>query len=247
MGIGVHYFSGGKRKSFDLPGVPAAGSEADRMLRIPKRDGAGHAVKLDETDTPGFLSDKLSGSISSFGGRVCLKGEEVDGNPMGKKVYATVDGARGWFPLSAVDPAGVGSIVGPDPGFSSVEADTRSFKLDGSGFGVNVCSRVVMAPIDVAGHEQTAIYAFFRAIIFSPLGRVIEIGPEKRQMLGMFKQGGGGSSKFGVRPIFDGDVLSSLDFGTSSDLEAYDESADAYASENVKRVDVEPCDEEEEP
>jgi hypothetical protein len=246
MGIGVHYFSGGKRKSFDLPGVPAAGSEADRMLRIPKRDGAGHAVKLDETDTPGFLSDKLSGSISSFGGRVCLKGEEVDGNPMGKKVYATVDGARGWFPLSAVDPAGVGSIVGPDPGFSSVEADTRSFKLDGSGFGVNVCSRVVMAPIDVAGHEQTAIYAFFRAIIFSPLGRVIEVGPEKRQLLGMI-QTLGGSSKFSVRPVFVEDVLSRLDFGTDADLSTYDESADTYGAADVKSVDVEPCDEEEEP
>ena len=200
MGIGVHYYSGGKRRAFSLDGVPDAGSEIDAILRggaepahrapVRAKHPSGK-VRVSSGDVPEFIEDKLSGSLAqSLNGKICLEGEEQETQVDGRKVYCSRDGRRGWGDLNDIDMPESGVLIGPEAGYSDVEADTGTHKLNGAGFAITMIARVAMAQIEVAGSPKDAVYAFARTLRFTPNGRLFEISPEKRQLLGLFRSGG---------------------------------------------------------
>jgi hypothetical protein len=229
MSIGVKYYSGGKRKAFDLDGVPSDGSEADTLLRSGVASGRlprsvvrplPGKVKTGLGDVPEFIGEKLGGSlVESLNGKICLQGEEHEMQPEGRKVYGTRDGQRGWFGLSEIDAAGSCVRVGPETGYSDTEADTTIHRENGSGFDVSVIARTVLAQIEVAGTPAQGIYAFSRVMRFTPGGRLFEIGPEKRQLLGLIRAGSGnGAAEWACTPAFDGNgKLTSLTFENAAE------------------------------
>lgn len=246
MGIGVKYYNSGNRKAFNLDGVPAEGSEEDRLIRGEFDKHAAQSrrkmtvqgkTRVSMGDMPEFIGDKLGGSlVESLGGKICLHGEETDMSPEGRRVYGSRDGRRGWFGMDDIDAPGACVKIGPEAGFSDVEADTAMHRSNGGGFEISVSARAVLANIEIAGFPAQGVYAFTRKLRFTPGGRLFEIGPEQRQLLGIVRGGGGASassSKFGSRPSPSDspNILFYIDFGTESDLDTYDPDTNWYASE----------------
>lgn len=227
MGIGVTYYGGNVRKIFDVDSVPQEGSDLHNLIRGTQARASGamtraqprhKGFKPDVEDMPGMASEKFSGSlVEAMDGRVCLEGEESGTIAGGNRIYSMAEGKRGWRTIEEIDASKSTFRVGPEAGYSNVEADNGSHRSGGNtGFSFNVVSRVTMQPEDVAGKSVNVLYAFYRSISFTPSGRALEISKEKRQLLGYVMGGGGGTTEeesgWLCVPSFSGDTLVSLTF-----------------------------------
>lgn len=274
MGIGVSYTGNGTRREFELEGVPGVGtpeagilgaqrSDASNPLALLRSSAPGGVplepvpslgddadrgkVKLTDGDTPDVLSRKLSpaGSIASDGLGLCLKGEE-GGTPGGRRVYASVDGARGFFPLDQIDPYSGGTrLVG-----TGDTPDGGSAQLGGKeGASIRMGGRSHLAvEIDEDGNTWLVVKDFYRMADLSPYGRIVRISSEIEVPVLKLKVGGaGGGGKYGVRlfstPV-EGDpshpVPLALAFGSEADLDTYDNDAGAFGANGVSGEGGEP-------
>lgn len=248
MGIGVKYYSGNIRKSFNVEGVPPAGSDLDGFVRHSKMlaenglkgfIGRGKSNTLKSmpnvADLPGLSGEKLCGSlVESLNGKICLSGEENETQPDGRRVYGAVNGQRGWHKINDIDSPVSCVRVGPEAGYCDVEADTSTRNVnENTGFELSVDSRVVLAEIDMAGIPNQAVYSFSRTLRFTPGGRLFEIGPEKRQLIGIVSFARDRIQEWSCSPTFDEESgeLTGLTFKKAGEKD-----------EDAHVVPVEPCD-----
>lgn len=232
MGIGVNYIgSGGGRKTFDLDGVPEAGSEAAGTLgasfmpvpqlgnfqpmgELPSMpsladDADKGKVKIDDGDTPDVLSRKLApnGSIMAQGGQLMLRGDDTCGG--GRQIYGTNNGIRGFFPLHQFDPFGGGTLLDckgeiPDAHFAEMNGQIGARVRIG---GRTVLKLVVTKDEETNDgkapktHKFVDVKEFYRLADITPNGRIVKVSEEIEQSLLMFEVGGGGG-KYGVRPFW---------------------------------------------
>lgn len=225
MGIGVSYIGNGERRSFELEGVPAAGSPAANvlgahpsgklnLLQLAQMDAARPAlpvpeipsladdaekgkVKVSEGDIPEVLSHKLmpNGSVVANGNAICLRGEE-GGTPGGKRVYASADGVKGFLTLNQLDPYSGGT---PLAGMGDT-ADGASVQLNGQqGASMRVGGRShVSVDIDPAGNRWLVVKDFYRMADITPNGRITRVSKEIETPVLKTLMGGGGGGMGGL-------------------------------------------------
>jgi hypothetical protein len=225
MGIGISYTghdgrtrkfdSGEEARSFlDSLGTSASRHTGDAlrdaMARLPKptqRQGGGTKVML-------------GGSVVDSVGGLCLRGEESTPLVEGVKMFASVNGSKGFKSFAEIDPPGSASVNGPMFGCDSEEED-ESETGGGEAVRIPFVSRTKLVKDKTSG--MVTIYEFIREAIFSPSGRLVGCSKERRRVVGSFMPGGASgessSAKYCVKPVFSGGGLSALLFGTEKELD----------------------------
>jgi len=225
MGIGISYTGhDGRTRKFDsgeearsfLDSLGASASRhtgdalRDAMARLPKpaqRQGGGTKVML-------------GGSVVDSVGGLCLRGEESTPLVEGVKMFASVNGSKGFKSFAEIDPPGSASVNGPMFGCDSEEED-ESETGGGEAVRIPFVSRTKLVRDRTSG--MVTIYEFIREAVFSPSGRLVGCSKERRRVVGSFMPGGAsgessGAARYCVKPVFNGGALSALLFGTDSEL-----------------------------
>lgn len=224
MGIGVSYTGyDGRQRRFDA----ADGTDAKRQLAdfMPAaRRHTGDALRDAMARLPGTAPQVQSGAKVMPGGSVvesrdglCLRGEE--GSPLveGVKMFASVNGSKGFKTMAEIDPPGSAVLCGPAFGCSDIDEDASVGKA-GEPSKVPFVSRNAMEYDSISG--LVTFYEFIRENVYSPGGRWVGCTKERRRVVGSFIIGGGsGGGKYCVKPVFGGGGLSSLQFGSEAELD----------------------------
>ena len=141
-------------------------------------------VRITMLDEPGFFSEKLlkEGSVDADNGHVFLKGDRSRPRE-DLAIYSVFNGQPLWRTLGELDPASDGVVLGPGPGGSD-EPDTTAVPA-GRAFTMTFVTRnAALAIPGVTGLVR--IYAFYRKIKFSRMGRCLGATAEEPQLLGLF-------------------------------------------------------------
>lgn len=237
MGIGISYtghdgktrrFASGEDARSFLDSMGAAAKRhtgdalRDAMARIPS------AMKMQQNKA----SVMPGGSVVDSQNGLCLRGEEQSPLIEGKRVFASVNGSKGFKTLSEIDPPGSAPVCGPMFGCDSEDEDAGE-SHGGEAVRIPFVSRTKMSIDETTG--MVVLYEFVREMAFSPEGRMVGCTKERRRVVGSFMpgEGGGGNGKYGARPMFVGEsslpsdekdkpMLDFIAFGTETDLDTWD-------------------------
>lgn len=240
MGIGISYTGhDGRKASFtaengesarrilaDTLGQPAMKRHGGNALREAARKMMENGGRGDESAKPKVMP---GGGVVDTPSGLCLRGEENSPLVEGAKVFASVNGSKGYKTLNEIDPPVVGPRIGPTFDEDSEDADNSSMDFTHAGSAV-IGGRVKMS-VDPNNGEIT-FYQMMREIAWSAGGRITSMSGEMRRVVGTFTPGEGGSSDFGVFPIIDttGEPLAFY-FGKDAELKAIKAAIDAGESE----------------
>lgn len=224
MGIGISYTGhDGRQRSFDA----ADGADAKRQLAdfmpAAKRH-AGEALRAAMNRLPGMTPQMQNGTKVVPGGSVvesrdglCLRGEEQTPLVEGVKMFASVNGSKGFKAMAEIDPPGSAALCGPAFGCDDADEDA-SVAQAGEAVRIPFVSRTKMEKDET--NNLIFVYEFIREMVFSPAGRFVGCTKERRRVVGSFIIGGGsGGGKYCVKPVFGGGGLSALQFGSEADLD----------------------------
>lgn len=240
MGIGISYTGhDGRQRHFDA----ADGADAKRQLSdvMPAaRRHTGDALRDAMSRLPGMTPPPQErakvmpgGSVVESRDGLCLRGEETSPLVEGVKMFASVNGSKGFKSIAEIDPPGAAATCGPQFGCDDADEDASVAKA-GEAVRIPFVSRTKMEKDETNG--LITIYEFVREMVFSPAGRLVGCTKERRRVVGSFVPGSGSSSgKYGVRLFFDafpGDpehpTPLAFAFGKESDLDTYVESTDSF-------------------
>ena len=246
MGIGISYTGhDGKARQFDDPAQARA--FLDSMGAASKRH-TGEALREAMRRVPGTVPQMQGrakvlpgGSVVEGPDGLCLRGEETSPLVEGVKMFASVNGSKGFKRMDEIDPAGAAALCGPAFGCDNADEDA-SETSGGSAVRIPFVSRTKMEKDEVAG--LIVIYEFIRELVLSPAGRFVGCTKERRRVVGSFVPGVGGGGKYEVRPIFEDveglPLLQRLFFGPASSLEG-DDLEEIERREDVVAVDLQTC------
>lgn len=241
MGIGISYTGhDGRTRSF------SSGEEArsflDSLNGSAKRH-TGEALREAMAKLPspvygqnGKAQVLPGGSVVDSSGGLCLRGEEHSPLVEGVKMFASVNGSKGFKTLPEIDPPGSASVCGPTFGCDDEDEDPSEAR-EGEAVRIPFVSRTKMAVDESSG--MVTIYEFIREIVFSPGGRLVGCTKERRRVVGSFipgGEGGEGEGKYGVRlfsVVADTDdpahpTPDAFAFGTEADLDTYNKSTGRF-------------------
>ena len=224
MGIGISYTGhDGKTRHFDNGEM--ARKFLDSLAPEAKRHTGG-ALRRAMQGLPSpmqGLSNKANvlpgGSVVDSPDGLCLRGEEQSPLVEGVKMFASVNGSKGFKSMAEIDPPGSAAVNGPMFGCDSEDEDAGETQ-GGEAVRIPFVSRTKMSLDETTG--MVTVYEFIREMAFSPSGRFVGCTRERRRMVGSFMPGAGGeggSGKYCVRPIFAGGGLLALWFGTEDELD----------------------------
>ena len=238
MGIGISYTGhDGKARQFDDPAQARA--FLDSMGAASKRH-TGEALREAMRRVPGTVPQMQGrakvlpgGSVVEGPDGLCLRGEETSPLVEGVKMFASVNGSKGFKSIAEIDPPGAAATCGPQFGCDDADEDA-SVAQAGEAVRIPFVSRTKMEKDET--NSLITIYEFVREMVFSPAGRFVGCTKERRRVVGSFVPGSGSSSgKYGVRLFFDafpGDpehpTPLAFAFGKESDLDTYVESTDSF-------------------
>ena len=253
MGIGISYTGhDGRTRKFD------SGEEArsflDSLGTSAKRH-TGNALREAMSRIPSPMNDQNGkpkllpgGSVIDSPNGMCLRGEEQTPLIEGVKLFASVNGSKGFKKIDEIDSPGSAPICGPMFGCDSEDEDSAEA---GNGEPVRIpfVSRTKMVVGEVTTttleeqeveYQDIILYEFIREMVFSPSGRRVFCTKERRRMVGQFRvyKGGGGSSdgKYGVRlfsvaqdetdPVHP--TPDAFAFGTEANLDTYNKDSGQF-------------------
>lgn len=233
MGIGISYTGhDGKARQFDDPAQARA--FLDSMGAASKRH-TGAALREAMRRVPGTAPQMQGRAKVASGGSVvegpdglCLRGEEASPLIEGVKMFASVNGSKGFKRMDEIDPAGAAALCGPAFGCDD-EDENAEEALEGVPVRIPFVSRNKWAIDSVTG--MITEYEFVRELVFSPCGRRVFCTKERRRVVGSFMPGAGGegNGKYGVRPFWientetdENPMLDFLAFGKEADLDTWD-------------------------
>ncbi len=225
MGIGISYTGhDGRTRKFDSGEearsfLDSLGTAAKRHTGEALRDAMARLPKPTQRQG-GDTKVMLGGSVVDSVGGLCLRGEESTPLVEGVKMFASVNGSKGFKTISEIDPPGSASVNGPMFGCDSEDEDASETK-GGEAVRIPFVSRTKLVKDKTSG--MVTIYEFIREMMFSPSGRFVGCSKERRRVVGVFMPGGAAgessSAKYCVKPVFSGGELSALLFGTDSELD----------------------------
>lgn len=250
MGIGISYTGhDGRTRKFE------SGEEArsflDSLGATAKRH-TGDALREAMSRIPSPVKDgkpKLlpGGSVVDSPNGMCLRGEEQTPLIEGIRLFASVNGSKGFKTIAEIDPPGSAPVCGPMFGCDSEDEDSAEAG-EGEPVRIPVVSRTKMVVGDVqqtmldgeeTEYQDIIQYEFIRELVFSPSGRRVFCTKERRRMVGQFrvyKGGGSSNGKYGVR-LFS-IVQDATDpahptpdafaFGTEANLDTYNEDSGQF-------------------
>ena len=241
MGIGISYTGhDGRQRHFDA----ADGADAKRQLSdiMPAaRRHTGDALRDAMARLPGMAPPSQNctkvmpgGSVVDSRDGLCLRGEEQTPLVEGVKMFASVNGSKGFKSMDEIDPPGSAAVCGPMFGCDSEDEDSAE-ATGGEAVRIPFVSRTKMAIDEATG--MVTVYEFIREMVFSPEGRMVGCTKERRRVVGSFLPGtdGEGNGKYCVRPFFIGtedDPVhprpDAFAFGTEADLDTYDENTGRF-------------------
>ncbi len=236
MGIKASFSgSDGQSKAFDFDSPSSASRLAD-FFKVQDVNDERHASKRNQPDEdigkaslkpgdqPDYLEKKLDpmGSIEAGINGIRLKGDaNSGGGGFLNRIYSMVNGIRNWWTLRDIDPPVSGKVVGPAFGTNLLDSDSSSVDTNNeTAFSFFAVSRIATKIDDTCNMET--VYAFLREVQVSAGGRVIGIGPERRQFIGNFLLSG---AQMGARPIVlsngtaGSTILAAIQFGPTDILE----------------------------
>ena len=199
MGFGVKYTGpDGKKRSFEMDSVPRKGSEladiASGRGRFPdfrrsaEQDRRPAVAKTEADVMPG------GGVVKGRNGMLCLMGEESSPLIEGVRLFASVNGRKGYHTLDEIDmPSGGGARVGPAGECDQEDpvADHRQ-KSDGAGWATSVTGRLFAKR--EGGH--TVVYQYTKDLLVSPGQRLVGVTEERRRVVCLIPEGDGGDWPF---------------------------------------------------
>ena len=239
MGIGISYTGhDGKARHFDDP--EKARAFLDSMGAAAKRH-TGEALREAVSRIPSPLRGQdgrakvmPGGSVVDSHDGLCLRGEERSPLIEGVRVFASVNGSKGFKRMDEIDPPGSAPVCGPTFGCDSADEDSAEAK-PGEAARIPFVSRTKMEKDEATG--MVVLYEFIREMAFSPSGRMVGCTKERRRVVGSFLPGaaGEGNGKYCVRPFFIGtedDPVhprpDAFAFGAEADLDTYDENSGRF-------------------
>lgn len=247
MGIGISYTGhDGRTRKFDSG--EDARSFLDRLAPASRKqaaDGLQSALaRAGQSPLVGGGAPRLmtGGSVVNGNGGICLRGEEYSPLVEGVKMFASVNGSKGFKTIDEIDPSGAADVCGPMFGCNSDDEDTSTM-TGGSPVRIPFVSRTRLVKEETS--SQIVVYEFIREMVFSKSGRLVGCSQERRRVVGSFVPGEDGENvgehKYCVRLFASGGgdaehpVPRALAFGTQDDLDTYDEGSDSFAcNENAK-------------
>ncbi len=239
MGIGISYTGhDGKTRHFDSG--EAARSFLDSLAPEAKRH-TGEALRRAMQGLPSPMQGRSNktnvlpgGSVVESPNGLCLRGEEQSPLVEGVRMFASLNGSKGFKTMAEIDPPGSAAVNGPMFGCDSEDEDASEAKA-GEAVRIPFVSRTKMSLDRITG--MVTVYEFVREMVFSPSGRLVGCAKERRRVVGAFMPGaGGGDGKYGVR-LFS--VMSDEDdpvhptpdafaFGAEKDLDTYNEDSGQF-------------------
>ena len=240
MGIGISYTGhDGKTRKFDSG--EDARSFLDRLVPASRQSAASGLqsalAKAGQSPLVGGNAPRLmtGGSVVNGNGGICLRGEEYSPLVEGVKVFASVNGSKGFKTIDEIDPSGAADVCGPMFGCNSDDEDTSTMAY-GSPVRIPFVSRTRLVKDET--NNQIVVYEFIREMVFSKSGRLVGCSQERRRVVGSFFPGEDGESsgehKYCVRLFSSGSgdaehpVPTAFAFGTQDDLDTYDKSTDSF-------------------
>jgi hypothetical protein len=226
MGIGISYTGhDGRQRRIDAADAADAKRQLADFMPAAKRH-TGEALRDAMSRVQGIGTPQSSrakvvpgGSVVDSRDGLCLRGEEMSPLVEGVKMFASVNGSKGFKAIGEIDPPGSAALCGPAFGCDDIDEDASVGKA-GEAVRRPFVSRNKMVYDPKSG--LVTFYEFIREDIFSPGGRWVGCTKERRRVVGSFVAGGSGSAngKYGVKPVFGGGGLSALLFGTEAQLDA---------------------------
>ena len=225
MGIGISYTGhDGRTRKFDSGEearsfLDSLGTAAKRHTGEALRDAMARLPKPMQKQSGNAVEVLPGGSVVDSHNGICLRGEEHSPLVEGVKMFASVNGSKGFKTIAEIDPPGSASVNGPMFGCDSEDEDASETK-GGEAVRIPFVSRTKLEKDKTTG--MVTIYEFIREMAFSPSGRFVGCTKERRRIIGSFmpgsSEGEGGSARYCVKPVFSGGALSALLFGTDSEL-----------------------------
>lgn len=253
MGIGVSYTGhDGSTRSFkaDSPEEAVVGlgeSLADsRSVTQDALKTALGALGGRQQARPQQVKTSPAGSVTrdTMNG-LCLRGEEFGTRPDDGAVYSFSRGQRGFHTVNELDYRVDGPVVGAENPASLEPGEGERRIGDSGGWRIPI-QRVAFEreTTSFGGFDSINVVNFTSFLIMSESGRVVGKTPEKRSVALKFLVASDASAsavksdgKFGVKPLFNGGVLSALLFGTEQELErgSYSSRVNTGACPNAER------------
>lgn len=212
MGIGGIHYTGpdGKRRKVGFTRVPTSEAELYAQMGIPRPSAVPRGAvtpPLPGMDFSGDMSRRMAqasqrpmpgSAITETQNGLALRGEERTPLIEGKKIYGSVDGRKDYFPLEKYDPMGAARRVGPPSGEASKDADTHEVAGFGGEDGVSV-PHLTRLFLERDGNLVTLL-EYERESGYSPGRRLGTVSPERRRVVGTWKEGGEGEEET-LRPF----------------------------------------------
>ena len=243
MGIGISYtgHDGRQRRIEAADGADAKRQLADFMPAAKRH--VGDALRDAMNRIPGMAPQMQGRAKTMPGGSVveshdglCLRGEEMNPLIEGVRMFASVNGSKGFKTMGEIDPPGSASVCGPMFGCDDADEDASETK-GGEAVRIPFVSRTKMEKDETNG--LVTIYEFIRELVLSPSGRFVGCTKERRRVVGSFIPGGEGGTadgKYGVR-LFSADagegdpvhpLPDALAFGAEADLDTYNKDSGRF-------------------
>lgn len=236
MGVGVSYtgFSGKSKQMVsqdtgDL-GEIVGRSEQNAMRMLQQMSGlaSAHLGRGGRASEP----RPMAGSAVTKGPNgICLRGEEMSPVVVGKRVYGSLDGRKGYHTLDDIDPKVDGPVVGGGPMVSldldqaGVPKNEERKPDDKGGWRIPTYRTSLAAKISDDGKNVTIFSATYESdLLVTEGGRIFGKTKETLVSSNEIVCAGAGGGKWEVRPVKDaeGKVVEFL-FGPSEDLGTGDE------------------------
>lgn len=194
MSFGVKYTGpDGRQRSFRMDSVPKEGSEladiASGRGRFPDFRRTADQNRRPAEAKPEVDVMPGGGVVKGRNGMLCLMGEESSPLVEGVKLFASVNGRKGYHTLDEIDtPTGGGARVGPADECDQEDpvAEDRP-KSDGVGWATSVTGRMLAKR--ESGH--TVIYQYTKDLLVSPGQRLVGVTAEHRRVVGLIPGGDG--------------------------------------------------------
>ena len=246
MGIGVSYTGhDGKTRHFD--NGETARKFLDSIAPEAKRH-TGEALRHAMQGLPSPMQGMSNrtrvlpgGSVVESPNGLCLRGEETSPLVEGVKMFASVNGSKGFKTIAEIDPPGSTPLKGPAFGCDDEDEDASVVKA-GEAASIPFLSRTKSVggewrQQELNGENVTCCeicdYEYIREMEFSASGRMVGCTKERRRLVKKFTiylGGGSGNGKYGVRPFWrqntetdEAPMLDFLAFGAEKDLDTWNE------------------------
>ena len=240
MGIGISYTGhDGRQRRIDAADAADAKRQLADFMPAAKRH-TGEALRdvmsrVQGIGTPQSSRAKVvpGGSVVDSRDGLCLRGEEMSPLVEGVKMFASVNGSKGFKTVEDIDPPGSAVLCGPAFGCDDIDEDASVGKA-------GVASRRPFVSRTKLEHDPITglitMYEFIREDIFSPGGRWVGCTKERRRVVGSFMPGAGGEGKYGVMlfsSVADEDdpvhpTPDAFAFGKEKDLDTYDKDSGKF-------------------